>query len=1635
MFSNARPVPSKAALKVLHQLAYISSGTAVGIATLCAEERRRRTQVVQKIADNAKRIKQSPQHIRNKRRRSADEIQEKQAIAAREDDVGAAIEPDERAARAMELPSVVENGYAQLVQNGGQRHPRLRRSSKERMHENLEEHADRTTSIASRMNQNASRVRSVQSKRRFCLIRPISCGASSIGKPTETQRTSRKINTELEQPNTHGGRREGLHQPTSAPQLRLMQHQLASIDHTLDIADTVAKYVTMFYRQILPACGTGKQVQAMAISLLRLSTRAGLHKEAFQLLGWLATFDALSSELILLICQSCRQFLQRSLHHPPTNQFDVLLFYRRVFVLPIFTQQADALRVRAQLAVIEGIASVYGRTAGNQTQIRKTSIDLLDNELLVRELTQRCEELCANDDHELALNLLFIVLEYITLSADSATQYEELSSRCIGSAISKGKLELCVRHWVLGARFSHDRKQRLTFLDHRLNQITELAVQTRSHDALFPICGYLARAGDVRDAALEIITEPCRAALAMACAVMDQPPIALLEALRIGLSLPRKNELVLAHADARLKQVWQSTRSLSAVLAAYKELREDRIGLSAEQLEFDTILPPEQALIEICSLAGQPDRGLELLSRTHTRLEPIDAFSLAALTLATKHSWGEFESLVSAAADSRLSIASDSIATRRLNHAVFKYGERHSAVETWNFVSGLVSRVGLVPNASTAKNMLQKLVSTFTPVSMFRSHYRAVRTPHVLLMHFGRRLLRTVPFLKSAGLQGVVKEAIAYDMRVKDTYLDRQEAVQLAAEINLKRLMESSDFIPFPIGSKGLRSAKAREDYLALQAEQNAYEHPPRDAMHPFSEGTVRLEPVAVTSPGMSKNALPETESADSMAEDNADLADSMAEDNADLADSMAEDNADLANEPFGKLLEEYYAAEDLDTQTNPSSEEAVPSARDARSADRESHSAELTPLPLGNFEQRRRRDSKQDEDRVPSREVTSSEEQRIGYAGHDSKVVVRQLVTNMVLAFSMRKWKEVLDLYERSLGPTRRPPSPLVLNVAVQARIRLDGGEVDEAKRIMSAAQDAGFNASCALAPILIRDMRMMPREDKRQLSRLRDKVMDYYYTNKKNGWPVSHYVGVTAANLLIDNHEPALGIDLLNFICDDRWGSHDPPDIVAMTVFLKGFIDLRHLKGIIWVVRKVLTQKMPIDHKFLARLKQSPRAFDTHPHLPEAQRKSVGLGTYNRLKLLRRLCGARRVIQRWNAFRMGYKFIAVLRSAARFQLASSEEERQYLVNFERNYHNNRRLPNEASAGVNQRVPETYMARRARSRRACISRPSFRQSWLRLCLGQRRKKKTKTTSIAANRSLRARQYRQYIRATCTTPGGKRYSFRQYLALNNGNGMFRQDSPDNPAPKPIPTRAWLADAADYKFLEELTGESSDESQSEGNVQRYPPSNPSSQTSYNPLLYADTEDMSPWAMKIYHSALRIRGESQRVSSGSAPRGKVRQDLPNSSYKPAYTPLLQGDTDQTLKQENGSSAPSRTRDDFQLKDTRLSTEPAPRSQVRQNPSGNASSKAAYTPLLQKDMDRPLKQNDAFTTPFRRVYASQSEAWTVDRNRSSVQGREGNEASSKAADMPWKQHGDGISAPRDGETSGSAKSLQFRKYLIGD
>lgn len=136
---NRPRVPSAATLRVLYQLAYISSGTAVGIGALCAEERRRRTQIVQRVADNAKRIRQSPRYAHNAAAVAVREHESEEEFPWRASDNGleahrlegestSDLKPRHwEGAKMPELPSVVEEEYGLLAARAEKKKGRKRR--------------------------------------------------------------------------------------------------------------------------------------------------------------------------------------------------------------------------------------------------------------------------------------------------------------------------------------------------------------------------------------------------------------------------------------------------------------------------------------------------------------------------------------------------------------------------------------------------------------------------------------------------------------------------------------------------------------------------------------------------------------------------------------------------------------------------------------------------------------------------------------------------------------------------------------------------------------------------------------------------------------------------------------------------------------------------------------------------------------------------------------------------------------------------------------------------------------------------------------------------------------------------------------------------------------------------------------------------------------------------------------------------------------------------------------------------------------------------------------------------------------------------------------------------------------------
>jgi hypothetical protein len=138
MFQSRRRVPSEGALRVLRQLAYISSGAACGAAAIIAEERRRQTNLVSKIAENSRRLKQHPryQHAHAAHRRLGEDAVKSPATASTLDEDPL---PDDNLVPRAEtfrnnlLPSEVEKGYAKL---NSHRPPKHKQSQKQPLQRN-----------------------------------------------------------------------------------------------------------------------------------------------------------------------------------------------------------------------------------------------------------------------------------------------------------------------------------------------------------------------------------------------------------------------------------------------------------------------------------------------------------------------------------------------------------------------------------------------------------------------------------------------------------------------------------------------------------------------------------------------------------------------------------------------------------------------------------------------------------------------------------------------------------------------------------------------------------------------------------------------------------------------------------------------------------------------------------------------------------------------------------------------------------------------------------------------------------------------------------------------------------------------------------------------------------------------------------------------------------------------------------------------------------------------------------------------------------------------------------------------------------------------------------------------------------
>lgn len=1148
MFSNPRPVPSKAALRRLYQLAYISSGTAVGVATLCAEERRRRTVLVQKIADNAKRIRESPRYVHNKARKAVDEV-EGRYLPLEADATGRAhltgLDPGDRAVRGPELASVVDAGYDQLVQRP---HGRKRRRPRVSRHgggaeEDLsrhdggaeEVHTRRDDGLPASASRDACAAGFNISQRNQPLIRRLKSQERPILVPHDTStldedtllRRCAKADrgSGLISKQGHDRRPGGAQERPSFTTIQYVPEQsefriCATRENIPHNRKDIESDINLFLGHA-PWTDIWEESRAATL-LLRLACSSSLLTESRSLILWLAARGTLEKSSIMLACESSVGMVR---YHGGTID-QVWDLYLDLFSMPCFRQQPIGFRAEARIAVMIGFLRADAWEGPMDSLSVFTAKAVGSKPEFFEELKVQYEKLCSNGEFIIAAKLLCITLRGRRPPLSQISTFVGLLDHSIDLLLAQDEFVLAVflfkRNLTSLLHAEWQTEILKTNINKQLDCICNIVDRRKTYHQLSSICGMLARyhaeQPDFYSAVMQIGPK-ARAVLAIACAlhVRSASPNctkALQDTLRRSLPADVQRELVDLRLADQLKATWGTTRSLSNVIEIYEQIMHTQ---SRSVNQSANLGPAEVALVQVCSLAQQPHRALKILASTQSNgLHTSDALSLAALTLAGQQAWETLETMMDTATKFSATVANDPASRRKMNIVIKMYARAHSANETWTFVTALINRVGFRPNIETTLTMLRELVihwrlgqpnlipewlkylrdlgipmklSPNMAVEIFQHYYRVNRVPHAQLMDMCKRLLAAVPSLStSKGWTKLIKEAIGHDLREPDTR--RKGRTLRSAERDLDKLLADGEILPVPKRASAPRNEET-ENYPQMTATDSALD-----------------------------------------------------------AENLSNSRPDISG------------------------------------------------------------------GQVP----------------------------DMILALSRGKYDEVLAIYESSLGKTGLPSSPLALNVAVQAHIRRERGALDGARNVIEAAHDAGFAAACAMGDVLIREMRMMQPEDKKNANDLRVRVIDYYRTNDENGWPVSHHVGVSAANLLIDNRRAEHGINLLNSIYTSEWAKHRPPNMVAMVVFLKGYIALGNLQGIMWSVRKVLRDDLRVSRKFLDWLRKSPKAFDHNSHLASSNRRSTDPWILQTLKEARAECIERRRVQSLEAERLGYELVRVI-------------------------------------------------------------------------------------------------------------------------------------------------------------------------------------------------------------------------------------------------------------------------------------------------------------------------------------------------------------------------------------------------------
>ncbi|KXL46475.1 hypothetical protein M433DRAFT_149383 [Acidomyces richmondensis BFW] len=671
----------------------------------------------------------------------------------------------------------------------------------------------------------------------------------------------------------------------------------------------------------------------------------------------------------------------------------------------------------------------------------------------------------------------------------------------------------------------------------------------------------------------------------------------------------------------RLKEVSQTSGDLNQM---QQELQDQDI-LTDEQGSRDTRIA--QLLSALDSIAyGNPkaDEFEMLKVIRQSGLDGINALSQVALILAEKGAWMALKILPSSWKCGN-SIAPTSDAVWKFNKVLELCSTHFSRPEQWKFVTELIRDHGFRPNTDTHDVLLQSFITRrdvcFIPkwlryletighkvelsgklaARLLVRFYREYRPSQVLLTWLCRNLTHTAPSLAGYHFADLVKESIGYDIRFAEgnEFVLRQRFKRDEAIVRLGRLLNSKGGIPSP----GYR-----------HQGQLYFEHPSHRTLTPSTRPNI--EAISTSNPASDASGTP-VRSVWTRDRD-------IIKPTPNAGNDPAFQNFDIPPEnmqsPNGSTTMLTGFASSKEQMKSPNRNPSLSSLQDID----EELRGYSTPTKRKYVD------------------VTSE-------GHHDARNSVSS--RDIILAYSLGKYDMALEFYKRSLDSVGLPLSVTALQVAVQAK--LCKGDLSGGNDLLLQAKAAGMNITGALGPIIIHKIKTANLADKTEVNNIRLVVMDYYRMNDEQGFKVNHHVGTTAASYLINNNRAIYGLNLLRDLYKSSWAKKRPLDIVAMSVFVKGYTQVKDLSGVYWTVRSVLSKDMPIDEVFLRELNRASRKFSSL-QMTAGRKTDFEVPPWNpgaRIREWQLICRERRTKQRKEVVVLGNRLVKALAKCANHQ------------------------------------------------------------------------------------------------------------------------------------------------------------------------------------------------------------------------------------------------------------------------------------------------------------------------------------------------------------------------------------------------